>query len=323
MKYKLTILMICGLFALSSLAEEKKLPAKFNHSQIFLTAELSNGKQLSFFTDTGGGWNMIRKSSAINAKLTKKEVINTNKEPLTVYQFPEFIDSMYIPSPSGQYFGNGGLIEREDKKLRLDGLLGGKWFADKVWRINYPKQEFIYLPKGYRKQPQDRVAPLGFQVNEQGERTMHFPRIKIKVGNKFYDILLDTGATVALGDEIAQQLNISKGTRIGGSYITLTILRQWQKEHPDWTVIEKSDQIGGATPMIRVPKISIAGIDSGPVWFAARKDHNFVEWMSSMMDKPIVGAIGGSGLKYYDLIIDYPNAQLVLTGANNEKMPQR
>jgi len=29
-----------------------------------------------------------------------------------------------------------------------------------------------------------------------------------------------------------------------------------------------------------------------------------------MMDKPILGALGGSGLKYFNLLIDYPAAKV-------------
>lgn len=60
--------------------------------------------------------------------------------------------------------------------------------------------------------------------------------------------------------------------------------------------------------VIQVPSIAVAGVAGGPVWFAARPHGTFEDWMSCMMDASIAGAIGGSGLKYYRVTVDYPAA---------------
>ena len=65
--------------------------------------------------------------------------------------------------------------------------------------------------------------------------------------------------------------------------------------------------------MIEVPRVTVAGFTVGPVRFARRPDFNFAQWMSSMMDKPIVGAFGGSGLQYFRLVLDYPRATAWVT----------
>ena len=64
--------------------------------------------------------------------------------------------------------------------------------------------------------------------------------------------------------------------------------------------------------MIRVPQVKIAGNVVGPVWFTRRDDHNFHQYMSSMMDRQIDGALGGSALKYLRIIVDYPNEQALV-----------
>ncbi|HEY9066315.1 MAG TPA: hypothetical protein VIO33_15120, partial [Burkholderiaceae bacterium] len=61
-------------------------------------------------------------------------------------------------------------------------------------------------------------------------------------------------------------------------------------------------------PMIEVPRITVGGQTVGPVWFTQRSDANFREWMSQWMDKPIDGALGGSALKYFRVIVDYPGS---------------
>ena len=56
----------------------------------------------------------------------------------------------------------------------------------------------------------------------------------------------------------------------------------------------------------------------GPVWFVQRPDASFREYMAQMMDMPIDGAIGGSALKYFRMVIDYPNATAYFTTSGTE-----
>ena len=71
--------------------------------------------------------------------------------------------------------------------------------------------------------------------------------------------------------------------------------------------------------MIEVPRATVAGFTVGSVWFARRPDFNFAQWMSSMMDKPIVGAFGGSGLQYFRLVLDYPRSTAWITPTTASK----
>lgn len=65
--------------------------------------------------------------------------------------------------------------------------------------------------------------------------------------------------------------------------------------------------------MIEVPRIIVAGLASGPVWFTVRPDANFSTYMSKWMDRPIVGALGGSGLRYFRVVADYPHERATFT----------
>jgi hypothetical protein len=44
----------------------------------------------------------------------------------------------------------------------------------------------------------------------------------------------------------------------------------------------------------------------GPVWFTRRPDRNFHEYISSMMDARVEGALGGSALHFFRVTVDYP-----------------
>lgn len=129
------------------------------------------------------------------------------------------------------------------------------------------------------------------------------------------DFLFDTGATGQLTDAALNIVDDENEAIRGASFITQTMYDKWRARHPEWRIIEKADRYGVDQPkrfgngaMIQVPYVEIAGIKSGPVWFTTRPDSNFHDYMSQWMDKRVEGALGGSALKYFSIIIDYPNS---------------
>jgi len=44
------------------------------------------------------------------------------------------------------------------------------------------------------------------------------------------------------------------------------------------------------------------------VWFAEQPPGAFQDYMAGMMDRPTWGALGGSGLQYFRVVLDYPGA---------------
>ena len=53
--------------------------------------------------------------------------------------------------------------------------------------------------------------------------------------------------------------------------------------------------------MIEVPEIVVGGYKVGPVWFTVQPDIGFQAVMKSLMDKPIVGALGGIGAALFQV----------------------
>jgi hypothetical protein len=114
---------------------------------------------------------------------------------------------------------------------------------------------------------------------------------------------LTDSARAALGDR--------RPARRASSFVVQSVFDRWRQGHPQWQVIEGADQLGDTTlPMIEVPDVDVGGFRVGPVWFAARPDQNFVHF-SRWMDRPIVGALGGSALQYLQVTLDYPGAVAV------------
>ncbi len=269
---------------------------------------LLDGRVLRFYTDSGGGFNAIKRSVALDIRA---ESVAADVETV---DFPEFVDSASIPA--NPVFRNGQLqVVDEDMLGRdYDGFLGGRWFANRVWEFDYSNERLTL----YDELPDDLTErmtrlPLGFQVDDNGIRTMHFPSMPISIDGEEVHVLFDTGARATLTENSAGYFRRRIGESIGASFMCEDVFDRWRAEHPEWPYIESADSVrGSAFPMIQVPQVSIAGIASGPVWFVKRADPSFKEYMTQFMDREICGAIGGSGLQYYQFVIDYPAANLWL-----------
>ncbi|OOG43667.1 hypothetical protein [Rhodanobacter sp. C05] len=138
-----------------------------------------------------------------------------------------------------------------------------------------------------------------------------WPRIALTVDGQALDMLLDTGATAHPTAEGLKASGISTTTEGIGvtSYITKSTMDVWRKKHPDWMVIEQGDDLipQKVFPIIRVPKVQIAGWEVGPVWFTERPDSAFHDMMASLMDRPPEGAVGANILEHFRMTIDYPH----------------
>lgn len=292
----------------TTVPQGRLLPAEFRHGRVIVQPALPSGETIEFYTDTGGGWNAVQAGAAERLALEPGAPIMEGEQTIRTVKFPEFAPDRWIPAPNPAYALDGRLAIAPEGMLHEEGFLGGRWFADRVWAFDYAKGTLHLLDQA-QAWPGSNRTPLGFQVGEDGKRTLHFPRVAVEVDGETLQMLLDTGAMLTLTADAAREFGLQEGALVAGSFITQKVFERWAAKHPDWPVIQSGDLIRGkSAPMIRVPEIRIAGIAAGPVWFALRPNPAFEQWMSSMMDAPIVGAIGGSGLKHYRMVIDYPNA---------------
>jgi hypothetical protein len=303
-------LLSCSLLGLSAPCAAQALPAVFDHNRIELVAHADDGTPLKLVTDSGGGFNAISQAVADRLGLAHEGTLDLGRTTLPLVDFPAFLARSGIPAPLPDPWLHGKLaVAGADMPFRADGFLGSRWFAGRAWRIDYGRHEMALL-HDWKPAADDRATPLGFQTNDDGERVAHMPRVTIGVDGKPLDMLLDTGATFTVTDESAPLFHVAPGAQVGGGFIMKTVYDEWHARHPDWRVVAAGDRLGARTlPMIEVPRVEVAGFSVGPVWFAQRPDPAFTGMMSSMMDKPVAGAFGGSGLQYFHVVLDYPRSQ--------------
>lgn len=287
---------------------KKKLSADFQANRIYVTPVTQSGDTLRFYTDTGGGVNMVWPSAAKDLGLdtTQRQM---RGQTVTIASLPDFSSEAEIPLPPKSSSGLGEhLAVRPPHRLLKPGgagFLGATWFTTRIWEFDYPGQTLALIPEmDWAGRSDKHTVYLGFQTDANGNKTTHFPRIPIEVDGDSIDVLFDTGATVLAKKNTAERLGRTDIRNIGTCFIIDSIFTRWQEAHPDWEVIENAERQSGM-PMIKVPEIGIAGYEVGPVWFTKRPDKSFTGRMSQWMDEPVYGAVGGSAFQHFRMIIDY------------------
>lgn len=303
-----------------------RLPARHEAHRFWVTPVTQDGDTLRLYTDTGGGTNMIFPAAVERLGLPTKTASPPDGGTARFAAVPAFRTGAAVPLPSlASPNAHWLLVRRPPGYMAGDGFLGRTWFAGRVWALDYPGGT-LGLVLGWDPEAvaeEHRVA-LGFQTDSAGRLTTHFPRVRVEVDGDSLDLLLDTGATVPLTGDAREELGAGGPAERGTSFVVRSVYEGWRRRHPDWRVIEAADRVAG-TPMIRVPEVSVAGHTVGPVWFTVRPDRNFREGMSRWMDREIDGALGGSALRHFRLVLDYPRATAAFLrpGADGERAVRR
>jgi hypothetical protein len=287
------------------------MPAEFRYDRVFVVPRTVSGETITFYTDSGGGWNAIGRSVVRRLALkTTDTMVADDRSRSDLVDMPVFAANRAIPAPDPRNAMHGRLVVADDEQLLGgEGFLGGRWFAGKVWEFDYVAHTLTQLVDWRPPVDAAHKAVLGFAVDAAGKRPLNFARIAVRIDGETIDMLLDTGATATLGAGAADAMRLSAGTRVGTSFIVKSVFDRWVRAHPDWPVIADGDRWPNvAFPMILVPGVTIADQTVGPVWFTQRMDPSFRDYMSSMMDAPIEGAIGGSAFRYMRMVVDYPGA---------------
>lgn len=300
-----------------------ELPVVYDEHRWLVAPLAKSGERLLFYTDSGGGMNMLLAPVAGRLELVPEPAeVDGQKIGLVAWQelFPG--SPVPPPQPAAPFGGKISVLPWEERirdfhppdtsgQPRDAGFLGSYWFADRAWTFDYPgRRLFLRSPGDLPPHVPEHRAPLGFQTGPNGKRTSHFPRLQAIVDGETLDLLFDTGATTRLTPSALAAIGDGKPADRAASFIIASIFERWRQKHPGWWVIEQADQFTNEA-MIEVPEVSLGGHTIGPVWFTRRKDTNFTEYISQWMDRPIVGALGGSAFRYLRVTADYPGGLAV------------
>ncbi|HET6804650.1 MAG TPA: hypothetical protein VFH59_04310 [Frateuria sp.] len=291
------------------------IPTHFQAGHFFATPETADGQALRLVVDTGGGgaaglyW--LTGASAERLHL-KETTCALGEERLSVAKLPAFKPGRGLPPPASPC-GRVLLVNPQTKPNAIngDGQLGAGYLQGHVWTFDYPAQRLSLEGSDWRPDPAAHATPLGFPRDAGGHPESGFARITIRVDGQPVDMLLDTGATA---HPTAAGRKESATPTVDGygvtSFIATSMVDRWHSAHPDWRVVERGDDLRPSRPsrIIEVPEIEVAGWRVGPVWFTEQPDRAYHEYMASMMDKPVEGALGANVFRHFAMTIDYPAA---------------
>src|SRR5262249_50919852 len=157
------------------------------------------------------------------------------------------------------------------------------WFAGRTWTWDYPAQRLLWrADSDVPNVAAEHRVKLGFKSEKDGSRSYNFPRVPVKIDGEMLDLLFDTGAGTQLTDAAWKAISDGRGAKRAASFITQSKFDAWHKKHPDWKMIDKAEERTDAA-ILEAPRIEVAGYEVGPVWFTARADKNFHEFMSQWM----------------------------------------
>ncbi len=300
-----------------------ELPARYEEGRWFVAPQTAQGETLLFYTDSGGGANMLFAPVALRLSLPR-ETVEADGQKVEVVAFPPLSAAASIPLPTPQApFGGKLLVVPYEGEVQLlfppstdglppaSGFLGQWWLADKVWTFDYPGRHLFLRPSGdLPPHAPEHAVPLGFQTGADGRRTSQFARLQAEIDGETLDFLFDTGATTLLTDAALTALQDGRPAQRAASFVTASTFGRWHEKHPDWRTVEKAEK-GSGEAMLEVPAVTIGGHRVGPVWFTRRPDRNFHVYMFQWMDRPPEGALGGSAFQSLRVSIDYPRALAV------------
>lgn len=268
------------------------LPVDDRNDTFFATPVTTSGATLLLYTDSGGGGPFLFSDSVARLGLSPSGAK------------PAFACRAWIPLPMDFMVAPAAMRKQNPIDGNVsDGILGGAWFDENTWTWDYPAHRLYWRAQhDVPSVAAEHVVTLGFQ-RSGGNHTTGFARIEAVVGGQRLSFLLDTGAHTMVTAAARHTANLPDAP-FAVSFITRSIGEAWHAAHPEWPYLPGAE-LAIHSAMIQVPAVTVGGYTVGPAWFVERTDANFTTFMSQYMDKPIVGAIGGSVLRNFRLTVDY------------------
>lgn len=301
-------LLLAVLLVTSAGATPITIPTRFETDRVYVELTTASGARLELYTDSGGGGLVLSRAAAdrLGLKVTRSDDPETKAElgpdaaltasPALALGLPPLPQIAVVVPKATQIPG---------WPEQGDGFLGASWFAGGIWTWDYPGRRLLREADEATVKPGAHVVSLTFKVELDGTLPTSFARLSIRVDGQELPMLLDTGAETLLTPAALAEIGDGKLAMRATSMVAGTVFDGWHKSHPEWHYIADG-QAETHAAMIEVPSVQIAGFATGPAWFTRRSDKAFHDFMSSMMDARVEGAVGGNVLRSFEMTVDYP-----------------
>jgi hypothetical protein len=244
-----------------------------------------------FVFDSGGGAVILDSALASDLGLaaTGTEIRDVGERYVPVNPPPTRIGTFPVSLGTSKAFIHLG-SRSFDTRERVEGMLPGKALEPYQVVLDYPKRLFFVAASGCIKHQGSKMDSPFIQGNGH-------PRISVKVLNKEYGLLLDTGTTSTLARR--------------------ELVESWIAARPEWPSTRgasgEADMPGGDGKelLIRVPEMEWGPFHIKNVVIVSRPNDTY---SPSTFETPqvIVGALGGNVLDGFRVEIDYPHGTTYL-----------
>lgn len=276
------------------------IPNHMVDNRYILELPTKNNDTLNFFTDTGGGFDILWKSSYERFKFPykKTEVRGRNMQAVVW-------DSIELKSTyeSKELFKEELIVFPAPKMMPpSDGFLGGSFFVKgSIWQFDYPNKTIGTIDSINWSKRSTNQIPMKMEKNANEKVTGIHSALDIMIKNDTLEVLFDTGATFLPTKKGREYIEPKGLESYAGSYLSSKKIKELHRQYPKWPFVEDGSRFGGGAAIIKVPQVKIGDQYAENVWFIERPGTNFVKINGEHLE----GAIGGNVMKNFRVIADY------------------
>ena len=266
-------------------SDQIALPVELRGGRFFAMPRVAGGTIFACWLDTDG-------SGFVFAHAVRRLTLPTRSDGMrSVARLPRFDPTHGVPP----LLRNGGELpifdlngaDATDPILQgFDAQLGGSWFADRAWRLDFGRGAMSLmltpLPAGLANLP---VAFDGV-----------YPRTIVTIAGEAFPMSVDIAASVALHGP--------NGTTVSAtSFVRRATFDRWRAERPQWRIDHGVSSLAGVDRIV-VPEVRAGNAVFTSVEFTTRPDDDVFE------GGDLAGKLGANAYAGRIVTIDYPNARL-------------
>lgn len=169
-------------------SDARLLPSYFDHGRVLAAPVTTRGDTVYFILDSGGGFNAFAENRVEPLGLSTHRA-STGTDTTSFVALASLADSSALPAPTAGYPHDGSLVISNQLNgiaayygVPTSGFLGGGWWADRVWQIDYLRHKLWLYPHSVLTDgtTSTHQIKLGSRTDSAGVRPTNFARVRAR-----------------------------------------------------------------------------------------------------------------------------------------------
>ncbi|MBV8147509.1 MAG: hypothetical protein JO092_00295 [Candidatus Eremiobacteraeota bacterium] len=273
--------------------DDRAIPVELRGGRFFAIPRTLNGEVFACWLDTDGR-GFIFEEAAERFGLAAR--VNAMQEMASL---PTFAPAASIPPLSRAdvlpVFVRDAAARADPILQGFDAQLGGSWFADRVWELNFARGSASLLSRGLAAGAANVPLRFGRGI---------YPRVTFAVEGRRLALSFDIAASLAVRKAGSQRIEV-----VATSFVSRALFAQWKADHPDWRV-ERNVSSTPGIDRITVPQVGDGAVALRNVEFTTRPSDDVFQ------GGDVAAKLGANAYAKCVVTIDYPNARLRISNAS-------